>query len=105
MNRLKELREQKNITQIQLAELLNVTQSAVTKWENGESMPRAEKLIQLAKLFDCTVDELLEKGEWGAILFKKKKEATAKSPLDVAIIITGINVVCFVGNFLIAYLD
>ena len=60
MNRLKELREQKNITQIQLAELLNVTQSAVTKWETGESKPRAEKLIQLAKLFDCTVDELLK---------------------------------------------
>ena len=60
MNRLKELREQKNITQIQLAELLNVTQSAVTKWETGESRPRAEKLIQLAKLFDCTVDELLK---------------------------------------------
>ena len=60
MNRLKELREQKNITQIQLAELLNVTQSAVTKWETGESRPRAEKLSQLAKLFDCTVDELLK---------------------------------------------
>ncbi len=51
------------LTQKDLAEKIKVDRSTVAKWENGESMPRAEKLIQLAKLFDCTVDEFLEKGE------------------------------------------
>ena len=63
-NNLKYLREQQQVTQIYVAEKIGVTQQAIAKWENGESMPRAEKLIQLAKLFDCTVDELLgERGE------------------------------------------
>lgn len=102
---IKRIRESKNMTQSDVAAVLKISRTTVAMWEAGESMPRAEKLIQLAKLFDCTVDELLEEREWGAILFKKIKEATAKSTLDVAIIITGINVVCFLGNLLIAYLN
>ena len=60
---IKEKRTLSGLTQKDLAEKLEVDRSTVAKWENGESMPRAEKLIQLAKLFDCTVDELLEERE------------------------------------------
>ena len=59
-NNLKYLREQQQVTQIYVAEKIGVTQQAIAKWETGESMPRAEKLIQLAKILNCTVDELLK---------------------------------------------
>lgn len=60
MNKLRSLREENKITQIELAKILNVTQSAVAKWENEESKPRADKLIKLAKIFNCSLDELLK---------------------------------------------
>lgn len=60
MNNLKCLREEKNISQMQLALKMGVSQQAVAKWETGESFPRAEKLIQLAEVLNCTIDELLK---------------------------------------------
>ena len=60
MNNIKVFRERNSFTQVDIAEKLQIDKSTVSKWETGESMPRAEKLIQLAKLFDCTVDELLK---------------------------------------------
>ena len=59
MNNLKLLRKNKNFSQIQLASELGVSQQAVAKWEPGKSTPRTEKLIQLAKILNCTVDELI----------------------------------------------
>ena len=57
---VKAIRESKKMTQAEVAKNLNVSRTTVTMWETGESRPRAEKLIQLAKLFNCTVDELLK---------------------------------------------
>lgn len=51
------------MSQIELAERLNVGQSTVAMWETGVNFPRATKLKQLAKIFGCTVDELLQDGE------------------------------------------
>lgn len=48
-----------NITQEDLAKKLGVARSTVAMWENGSNMPRADKLLKLAGLFGCTVDELL----------------------------------------------
>ncbi len=59
MNYLKELRLRKGLTQERLSQLLNVSQQAITKWESGECLPRADKLPRLAEILGCTVDELL----------------------------------------------
>ncbi len=53
------LRKERGLTQIQLAEKLNVTHQAVSKWETGESIPDINILMNLAKLFSVSVDELL----------------------------------------------
>jgi len=53
-------REKMNLTQAQVAEALGIQQSAVAQWESGETKPRADKLLALAKLFGCTIDELLK---------------------------------------------
>lgn len=57
---IKAIRESKNMTQAEVAKILKVSRTTVTMWETGESMPRAEKLIQLAEVLNCTIDELLK---------------------------------------------
>ena len=56
---LKELRQRHNMTQDQLAEKLAVTRQAVSRWENGESVPNPETLKQLSALFDTSINHLL----------------------------------------------
>ena len=61
MNRIRELRRKKHLSQEELARLLSVDRSAVAKWETGTNLPRAEKLMMLAKVFGCSVDEILNR--------------------------------------------
>ena len=53
-------RKRNRMTQAGLAEKLNYSDKAVSKWERGESAPDVATLVQLAELFDITVNELLE---------------------------------------------
>ena len=57
--RLKELRIAKNLSQMQLAIKLNISQSAIAKWELGKTEPTASALITLSKFFNETTDYLL----------------------------------------------
>lgn len=50
---------QKNMTQEQLAEKLEVSRQTISKWEMDSAYPEMEKAISLSKLFACTLDELL----------------------------------------------
>ena len=52
-------RKRNRMTQIGLAEKLNYSDKAVSKWERGESMPDVVTLVQLAELFDVSVNDLL----------------------------------------------
>ena len=52
-------RKRMRMTQARLAEKLNYSDKAVSKWERGESAPDALTLVQLAELFDVTVNDLL----------------------------------------------
>lgn len=56
---LRKLRRDKDVTQEQLAEYLNISKQAVSKWETGNSQPDMEMQIKLAKYFDVTIDYLL----------------------------------------------
>ena len=57
--KIKELRKKHNITQEKLAEQLNVSYQAVSKWENNVANPDFSLIVPLAKLFKVTTDELL----------------------------------------------
>lgn len=54
-----ERRKMKSLTQAQLAEKLNITDRAVSKWENGRSLPDASIMLELCKILDITVNDLL----------------------------------------------
>lgn len=56
---LRELREEKDLTQAQLAEQLHFSLSIVNKWENGKKNPSVEAVKILAKFFNVTTDYLL----------------------------------------------
>ena len=57
--KLQNLRKAAGLSQEQLAERLNVTRQAVSKWETGEGKPDIDNLLPLAKLLHTTVDYLL----------------------------------------------
>ena len=57
--KIKNLRHKCNMTQETLASRLGVTQASVAMWETGKALPRAEMLVKLAAVLQCTVDELL----------------------------------------------
>ena len=54
------LRKEKGLTQEELASHMGVSPQAVSKWENDQTCPDISALPKLARLFDVTVDELLE---------------------------------------------
>lgn len=56
---LYQLRKEKGITQSELADKLDITNKAVSKWETGESFPETAQLVPISKIFGVTVDELL----------------------------------------------
>jgi len=61
--RIKALREERGISQAQLARDMDIMQSAVGNWEAGVRKPSAKKIVQLADYFCVTADYLLGHGE------------------------------------------
>lgn len=58
--KISELRKSNNMTQMELADKMNISFQAVSNWERGNSMPDISKLPELAQLFGVTIDEILE---------------------------------------------
>lgn len=54
-----ELRTQAHLTQLQLAEMINYSDKAVSKWERGEAIPDLRVLVQLAEIYGITLDQLV----------------------------------------------
>ena len=59
MNRIRELREEKKITQIRLSIELEVSQETISAYENGRHFPSAKSLIRLRELFGVSIDYIL----------------------------------------------
>lgn len=57
------LRKNRNLTQEQLAEKLNVSRQSISKWESGQTTPDLEKVVALCEIFDVTTDYLLKPSE------------------------------------------
>lgn len=61
-DKLAKQRKNNNLSQEQLADKLNVSRQAVSKWESGQSYPDMEKIIQMTKILNCTLEDLLDDG-------------------------------------------
>lgn len=70
---LQVLRKMKKMSQEQLAERLDVSRQAVSKWESGSGYPETEKLISICEIFDCSMDEII-KGKFTEDVNGEKKD-------------------------------
>lgn len=63
MLRIKELREEKNISQLELAKKLNLTQQSISLYEKGDREPSIDVLKSIANFFNVSLDYLLGKSD------------------------------------------
>jgi len=111
-----ECRKRKSLTQIQLAEKLNITDKAVSKWERGMAMPDSSIMLELCDILDITVNELLSgekismenndrKNEQLLVDISKELEQKNKIIWNSMWIIMGVSITALIaGIFLAAFL-
>lgn len=61
--RLKELRKQAHLTQVELAKRLGIGQSSYADWERGKKKPTQENLVKIAQILDVSIDYLVGNSE------------------------------------------
>ena len=71
--KLPKLRKNNNLSQEQLAEQLGVSRQAVSKWEAGNSYPDMEKMLQMCKILNCHLEDLMDDGSIGNISTEESK--------------------------------
>lgn len=95
---LKIIRKNKNMSQEQLAEKVNVSRQSVSKWETGEAYPEMNNILQLCKVFNCKINDLIHTkmsdissldGEiiMNVVKFNEKKQKQVKSLSNVVSLI------------------
>ena len=108
-----ECRKKNNLTQMQLAEKLNITDRAVSKWENGRAMPDSGIMLDLCSELKISVNELLsgeviemkeydKKTEELLLDMQKQKEEADKRLLSMEIIIGVITIILFMFLVMVA---
>lgn len=112
-----ECRKKKGLTQMELAERIGVTDRAVSKWENGRSMPDSSIMLELCELLSISVNDLLtgevvtmkdynEKLEKNLLDMVKQKEEHDKQLLTLEILIGVLSTVILLGfTFLASFLE
>ncbi|MBO5926441.1 MAG: helix-turn-helix transcriptional regulator [Clostridia bacterium] len=112
-----ELRKNNNLTQMQLAEKLNITDRAISKWENGKALPDTAIMLELCKIFNITVNDLLhgevidmdnykEQSEQLLTELVKQKEESDKNLLSLEILIGVLSMVILLGfTFVAAFVE
>ena len=106
-------RKKKDLTQMQLAETLNVTDRAVSKWENGKSMPDSSIMLELCHVLDISVNDLLHgeiimkesydaKTEELLVEMTKQKQEADRKMLSLEIVIGVLSVIVLLGFTLVA---
>ena len=91
---LKQIRKNKKMSQEELAEKVKVTRQSVSKWENGESYPEMNNILELCKIFNCQINDLVhtdmkditsldEEIVMKVVKFNEKKQKEMKSLSNV----------------------
>ena len=108
-----ERRKQENLTQMQLAEKLNITDRAVSKWETGKSLPDSSIMLELCDILGISVNELLngekidmennnEKNEQLLLEMKKELEKKNKTIWTTMIVMMTVSMVALFASLLAA---
>jgi len=101
-DKILKLRKSNDLSQEELAEKLNVSRQAISRWEMGSSQPDASNILQLSKLFGVTSDYLLNdeyESDYDVPVVKETKKAgNVKIKRIIGLCISGVG---FLGNFVI----
>ena len=84
-----ELRKRKNLSQEEVAEILNVTRQTISKWETNQSTPDFDKIIPLCEMYDISADELLTGTKKEQKIISKNIDEVKKQKRTIGLI-TGI---------------
>ena len=113
---LKIIRKGKNMSQEQLAEKVNVSRQSVSKWETGEAYPEMNNILELCKIFNCKINDLVhpemsdissldEEIVMNVVKFNEKKQKEVKTlskiinligKIGKIVLIVGISFIIFI---------
>lgn len=108
------LRKKAMLTQVELADKLNYSDKAISKWERGESLPDAEMLYKIAELFDVDISYLFEEHDFETLSEQDMKKLHTKATvmkilvaftlvlipfIIFSLILSGLSEVIEIGNF------
>lgn len=82
---MRELREQKNISQKQLADIMHISQSSISEYESGNQQPPLDMIVKLADFFDVNIDYLLDRTNIAISINRLKEKISTRFgeiPLD-----------------------
>ena len=110
---ISERRRAQGLTQAELAEKLNITDRAVSKWETGRSLPDSSIMLDLCRLLSITVNDLLsgevvsmenynKELEKNLLEIKKQKEEADRNLLRVEILVGVLGIVMLLGGAVVA---
>ena len=108
-----EQRKKNNITQMQLAEKLNITDRAISKWENGKAMPDSSIMLDLCNELKISVNELLtgevikmedyrRQAEENLLKIEREKEEKDRELLNLEIVIAAYSTIIFLALIFVA---
>lgn len=98
--KLKELRSEAGLTQEQAAEKLNVTRSAVARWESGKGIPDISNLIAISEVYHISLDELIK----GDSKTERKIESDGKAKQwHLLVMVYLIAIVAYIGYFMVVH--
>ena len=109
---IKAMRKEKDLTQREVAEKLNISEKTVSKWETGNGLPEVGLMLPLCKLLEISVNELLSGARLDEKLYFEKAEqnimsliqekAEAKKKIIIAVIIASITLLAGLTLLLLA---
>lgn len=104
-SKLENLRKSKNMSQEELAQKLNVTRQTISKWELDQTVPDMNKLIEISKIFEVSLDELvndIDKKDDSKKTYKETPVEKRNKKISLKILIVGTIIsliICGIGFF------
>ena len=110
---LRKLRNQKKLTQEELAEKFGVTRRSVSRWETGNNLPDIDILIEMSKFYNVELKDLLQGGNNNmenkeketAILVDDYNKTNNNKTYKVVLVYLSLGIICLIINQVLSFID
>lgn len=98
--KIKIIRENKKISQENMAKSLHVSYQAISNWERGKSYPDISNIIMISDLYNISLDELIrEDKNYKDILLEKKVSGIVDTILNVIFFLCAVTILIYISKF------